>query len=59
MCSSDLGEVDCVVAVGTLAADVERAIAALGDSLAVVRVDAETEAIRSLVADVQAAGGRA
>lgn len=53
------GEVDCVVAVGTLAADVERAIVIRGDSLAVVRVGAEPEAIRSLVADVLAAGGRA
>jgi formylmethanofuran dehydrogenase subunit B len=53
------GEVDCVVAVGTLAADVARAIADRGDSLAVVRVDADAAAIRSLVAEVLAAGSRA
>lgn len=58
------GDVDCVAAIGTLAADVERAIAERaiverGDSLAVVRVAAEAAAIRSLVAEVLAAGGRA
>jgi hypothetical protein len=53
------GEVDCVVAIGTLAADVERAIAERGDSLAVVRIADEAAAIRPLVAEVLAAGGRA
>jgi len=61
------GEVDCVLAVGRLAAPLARAIAARGDSLAVIHVDDPTaaalsthlECLRAAVTDrLQPAAGR-
>jgi len=52
------GEVDCVVAVGRLAEAVEHAVTRRGDGLTVIRIAAEPDALRTLLAAIDARSRR-
>jgi hypothetical protein len=54
------GEVDCVLAIGRLADGVEEAITHRGDALTVIRMQADVESLRALLAasGVRTPGGR-